>query len=182
MDKKKLLTLAKLIKLTKEIKTDEGTVLLIAGDVALGEEVFVTDESGNMIPAPDGTYTSEGKVIVVAAGKITEVKTKEDAPAEEEKPAEETAPKTEETAEEEKPAEEETPAEETEDVEALKARIAELETENEALKAKIKDLEEKTPAAPSIEDEDKKEKKFKKQDESKSFKERLLAYAYGKQN
>lgn len=168
MDKKKLLTLAKLIKLTKEIKTDEGVVLLIAGDVALGEEVFVTDESGNMVPAPDGTYTSEGKIIVVAAGKITEVKDAE------------TAPKTEET-EEEKPAEE-TPSEETEDVEALKAKIAELETENEALKAKIKELEEKTPAAPSIEDEEKKEKKFTKQDDSKSFKERILAYAYGKQN
>lgn len=164
MDKKKLLTLAKLIKLTKEIKTDEGVVLLIAGDVALGEEVFVTDEFGNMVPAPDGTYTSEGKIIVVAAGKITEVKDAETAHAEEEKPAEET------------------PSEETEDVEALKARIAELETENEALKAKIKELEEKTPAAPSIEDEEKKEKKFKKQDESKSFKERLLAYAYSKQN
>jgi septal ring factor EnvC (AmiA/AmiB activator) len=181
MDKKKLLKLASMLSLTKEIKTDEGAVLLIAGDVALGEEVFVTDESGNMVPAPDGTYTSEGKIIVVAAGKITEVKDAETAPADEEKPAEETAPKTEET-EEEKPAEEETPSEETEDVEALKARIAELETENEALKAKIKELEEKTPAAPSIEDEDKKEKKFKKQDESKSFKERLLAYAYGKQN
>lgn len=159
MDKKKLLTLAKLIKLTKEIKTDEGVVLLIAGDVALGEEVFVTDESGNMVPAPDGTYTSEGKIIVVAAGKITEVKDAETAHAEEEKPAEET------------------PSEETEDVKALKDRIAELEAENEALKAKIKELEEKTPE--SIEDE---EKKFKKQDESKSFKERLLAYAYGKQN
>lgn len=179
MDKKKLLKLASMLSLTKEIKTDEGAVLLIAGDVALGEEVFVTDESGNMVPAPDGTYTSEGKIIVVAAGKITEVKDAETAPAEEEKPAEETAPKTEET-EEEKPAEE-TPSEETEDVEALKARIAELETENEALKAKIKELEEKTPAAPSIEDEEKKEKKFKREEGDKSFKERLLAYAYKNQ-
>lgn len=163
MDKVKILKLAKWLKLTKEIKTDEGVVLLIAGDIAVGEEVFVADESGNMIPAPDGTYTSEGKIIVVAAGKITEVK-------EVETPAEET------------PAED--PAKD--EVETLKARIAELEAENEELKAKIKEYEEKTPAAPSIEEEEKKEKKFKKEtsEEKKemSFREKLLDYAFKSQN
>ena len=171
MDKVKILKLAKWLKLTKEIKTDEGVVLLIAGDIAVGEEVFVADESGNMIPAPDGTYTSEGKIIVVAAGKITEVK-------EVETPAEETK----ENAEEETPAED--PAKD--EVETLKARIAELEAENEELKAKIKEYEEKTPAAPSIEEEEKKEKKFKKEtsEEKKemSFREKLLDYAFKSQN
>lgn len=173
MDKVKILKLAKWLKLTKEIKTDEGVVLLIAGDIAVGEEVFVADESGNMIPAPDGTYTSEGKIIVVAAGKITEVK-------EVETPAEETPAK--ENAEEETPAED--PAKD--EVETLKARIAELEAENEELKAKIKEYEEKTPAAPSIEEEEKKEKKFKKEtsEEKKemSFREKLLDYAFKSQN
>lgn len=188
MDKVKLLKLAKMLKLTKEVKTDEGVVLLIAGDLSIGEEVFVADESGNMIPADDGTYTSEGKVIVVTAGKISEIKDAEADPIEE-VPAEE--PVAEEAAEEEAPVEEpaeepateepaEDPAEETEDVEALKARIAELEAENETLKAKIKELEEKTPAAPSIEDEEKEAKKFKQ--EEKSYKERLLEYAFSKQN
>jgi flagellar biosynthesis GTPase FlhF len=176
MDKVKILKLAKWLKLTKEIKTDEGVVLLIAGDIAVGEEVFVADESGNMIPAPDGTYTSEGKIIVVAAGKITEVK-------EVETPAEETpAEETKENAEEETPAED--PAKD--EVETLKARIAELEAENEELKAKIKEYEEKTPAAPSIEEEEKKEKKFKKEtsEEKKemSFREKLLDYAFKSQN
>lgn len=180
MDKVKILKLAKWLKLTKEIKTDEGVVLLIAGDIAVGEEVFVADETGNMIPAPDGTYTSEGKIIVVAAGKITEVKEVETPAGEstEEAPASETT----ENAEEETPAEEPS----NDEVETLKARIAELEAENEELKAKIKEYEEKIPAAPSIEEEEKKEKKFKKEKseekEEKSFREKLLDYAFKSQN
>ena len=43
-------------------------------DLKAGDAVYVRDEEGNRIPAPDGDYTTEdGKVIRVADGKVTEI-------------------------------------------------------------------------------------------------------------
>jgi hypothetical protein len=43
-------------------------------DLKEGDAVYVRDEDGNRIPAPDGDYTTEdGKVIKVADGKVTEI-------------------------------------------------------------------------------------------------------------
>lgn len=114
-----------LMKLGK-VETENGT-LIYEGDV-LGEgtEVFVEDEGGNIVPAPDGQY-GDYKVV---DGKI--------APAEE--------PETPETPEEpveqaeetpETPEEPETPTEETPDYEG---RIAALESAVEELKAVIAEM------------------------------------------
>jgi ketosteroid isomerase-like protein len=43
-------------------------------DLKAGDSVYVRDEEGNRVPAPDGDYTTEdGKVIKVADGKVTEI-------------------------------------------------------------------------------------------------------------
>ena len=44
-------------------------------DLKAGDEVFVRDEEGNRVPAPDGEYrTEDGKVIVVVEGKVAEIR------------------------------------------------------------------------------------------------------------
>lgn len=43
-------------------------------DLKEGDSVYVRDEEGNRVPAPDGDYTTEdGKVIKVSDGKVTEI-------------------------------------------------------------------------------------------------------------
>lgn len=169
--KSKRIALARLLALVQQINTNEGVLLFVEGDLVLDAEVFVEGEDGNMVPAPDGTYTTtDGKTIVVATGKVTEIK-------EAESPIDDNP----EAAVEEKTAEdtpEDTP--EGEDIDALKSRIAELETaiaekdERIAeLEAKIAELEAATPAAESIEQEDKK-KNFE-QDADKTLVQRLLS-------
>jgi len=46
-------------------------------EFGIGSEIFVMDENGNPTPAPDGEHeTTEGKILVVVEGKISEVKEK----------------------------------------------------------------------------------------------------------
>ena len=56
--------------------TDKGAISWDGeDDLKEGDEVFVTDEEGNRVAAPDGDYTTEdGKVIVVVDGKVAEIK------------------------------------------------------------------------------------------------------------
>lgn len=43
-------------------------------DLKEGDAVYIRDEEGNRVPAPDGDYvTEDGKVIKVADGKVTEI-------------------------------------------------------------------------------------------------------------
>lgn len=120
--------------------TEEGVTLTVDNELEVGKEVYTTDDNGDIVPAPDGDYNYENKVITVSEGVVTAIADKEapvETPAEE--PVEE--PVVEEN-EEEAPAAEETPAEE-EDKDAkiaeLQARIAELEAENAELKAKLEE-------------------------------------------
>lgn len=174
--KAKRIKLAKLLALVQEIPTEEGAVLFIEGDLAVDAEVFVSDADGNMVPAPDGTYTSEGKTIVVASGKITEIK---EAEAD---PIDNPDPENPENMEGEGEGEGGDPTD-TDDPEELKARIAELEAEVAQKDSKIAELEakiaelEKEPAAESIEDEEKKERKFGK-NKDLTLTQRLLKAAH----
>lgn len=61
--------------------SDKGE-LYYEGEVENGLEVFVEDEKGEMIPAPDGEYTVEKQIFVIAEGKIAEIKEVPEAPAE----------------------------------------------------------------------------------------------------
>lgn len=62
------------------ISTDKGE-LTYTGELAVGTEVFVVDENGESIPAEDGDYKVDGKVIKVVDGKVSEIV--EDAPVDE---------------------------------------------------------------------------------------------------
>lgn len=123
-----------------KVETPEG-VLIYEGDVlAEGTEVFIEDENGNIIPAPDGSYGE----YEVKDGKI--------APKEEEKPADEEKPAEEEVKEEETPAEEEKPAEtepekKEDEEDKYEARIKALEDEVASLKSLLDELVKKEEEA-----------------------------------
>jgi hypothetical protein len=135
-----------LMKLGK-VETEQG-VLIYEGDVLTeGTEVFIEDENGNIVPAPDGQYDS----YTVKDGKI--------APAEEEAPAAEpeAAEEPVEQAEEE-PAAEPEPEAETPDYEkrfeALEAEIADLRAAIAELQKEKEDMEfsQLKPAEKEIKD------------------------------
>ena len=67
----KLLKLAQLLKLYKDISTDKG-VLTINGELLPGVEAYVY-ENNDVVPAPDGTYVTNDGAIVVVGGLVTEI-------------------------------------------------------------------------------------------------------------
>ena len=125
MDKfqKVKLTLQKLLLQFGEMSTDKGILEYTGEELVVGAEVFI---DGN--PAPDGEYKiAEDKVIVVADGKVAEIK--EPAPEPEPEPAPEVPV---EAAEEDlvkviEPLVNEINAVKAE-LEAVKARLAEIES------------------------------------------------------
>ena len=81
---KKLLKLAKMILNFEQTETDKGA-LIHEGELAVGVEVFKEDENGELVAAEDGEYIADDKVIVVAEGKVAEIRELEEPkPAEEE--------------------------------------------------------------------------------------------------
>ena len=131
------------------VSTDKGNLIYNTDMLEVGSEVFVEDENGENVPAADGEYMLEdGRTVVVAEGKVTEIKEKEEAPAEPETPAEEQMV-------DEMPAEPETPAEtpvEDEKVTALEERVAALESQLADVIAKLAEIQT-TPAASPAEEE-----------------------------
>lgn len=133
----KLLKLAKMLLKFSEISTDKG-VLTVNEDLAPGIEIYITDENGEYVAAPDGEYLTETSKIEVKDGKVESVETIE--PEDKKEPEEE-------NLEEEKPAEEEP---ENPEPDEKDLRISELEgllKDRDAiiseLTAKVKELEEK---------------------------------------
>lgn len=128
MDKfqKVKLTLQKLLLQFGEMSTDKGLLEYTGEELMVGAEVFI---DGN--PAPDGEYKiAEGKVIVVADGKVAEIK--EPAPEPEPEPAPEAPQVPVEAAEEDlvmviEPLVNEINAVKAE-LEAVKSRLAEIES------------------------------------------------------
>ena len=126
----KLLKLARMIMHLSQIKTNKGE-LISETVIEVGSEVFIEDLNDMLVPAPDGEYVTQDEVtIVVADGKVVEIREKEtkEAPAEEqpmdEQPVEE--PLAEEPVEEQPT--DEAPAEDDKDAEIakLQAQIEEL--------------------------------------------------------
>lgn len=126
MDKfqKVKLTLQKLLLQFGEMSTDKGLLEYTGEELVVGAEVFI---DGN--PAPDGEYKiAEDKVIVVADGKVAEIK--EPAP----KPEPEPAP--------------EVPVEAAEEdlvtvIEPLVNEINAVKAELEAVKSRLAEIESK---------------------------------------
>jgi hypothetical protein len=60
----------------KDAKLVDGTIVS-AEEFEPGQELFVITEEGERLPAPDGEHTLEsGQIVVVAEGKILEIKDK----------------------------------------------------------------------------------------------------------
>jgi hypothetical protein len=111
-----------------DIKTKDGIILSYEGELVVGVEIFVVDESGRN-PAPDGEYILEdNSKLKVVSGKIEEIMASEE-PIEE--PAEQPV--------------EETKVEETKtslSLEEVSDRLTKLETENLEMKKILTDLAE----------------------------------------
>lgn len=116
------------------VSTDKGE-LVYDGELAVGVEVFIEDEAGELQPAPDGEYATENSVIVVKEGKVAEIKENEPKnaePAEEE--SNENAP--------EEPNDENVEAEQIDEPAAESAEApAEEEAEQESIEDKVARLE-----------------------------------------
>ena len=134
----KLLKLARMVMNLSEIKTNKGE-LISETVIEVGSEVFIEDANDMLVPAPDGEYVTQDEVtIVVADGKVVEIREKEqkEQPTEEqpvEEPVEE--PLAEEPVEEQPT--DEAPTEDDKD-----KRIAELEAQIDELNQVIVEKDE----------------------------------------
>lgn len=151
----KLLKLARMVMHLSEVKTNKGE-LISETVIEVGSEVFIEDTNDMLVAAPDGEYVTQDEVtIVVADGKVAEIREKEreEAPAEEqpmeEQPVEE--PLAEEPVEEQ-PAEE---ADEKDDeIAKLQAQIEELNqviVEKDELIGELRKKLEETDTKPAEE-------------------------------
>lgn len=120
-----------------EVATNNGTLIWNGdGELAVGTEVFVENESEGeteVVPAPDGTYETEEKVITVADGKVASIEDKEpesknEEPENEPEPEPEPEPEAPvEGAEEEPQADPADEREEQEEERSVEDRVADLE-------------------------------------------------------
>ena len=117
------------------------------GDIAEGYEVYMEQENENgeleYVPVPDGEYKIEEKVIVVAEGKVSEIRVEEKSePAEPENPAQEMEETPAAPAEPEAPAEPTTEEIVTDPEEPFDAQKAynDLKIDFEALKQEFETL------------------------------------------
>lgn len=165
--------LKRLLEQFGSVETDKGILDYEGDELEVGVEVTI---EGNV--APDGEYVTEGKVIVVAEGKVTELRDKEE-------PAEETA-EVEVDAEEEvidEPAAEEVEEaveaveEAAEDVEEAAEEGRDLAAEIDALLARIAELEAKVAELTGIDPQASIEETFEAQTKGKTRAERMAAYA-----
>lgn len=139
--KEKLMKLFRDLMSFGKLETEQG-VLIYEGDIlAEGTEVFIEDETGNIIPAPDGQYGDYS----VVDGKIAGGE-----PEEEPETIEEEEEPTEEPAEE--PTEE--PVDLTPRIEALEAAVEELRQMLTAMKneKEEEDFSKLKPAEKEIKD------------------------------
>ena len=126
MDKfqKVKLTLQKLLLQFGEVSTDKGLLEYTGEELVVGAEVFIEGE-----PAPDGEYkVAEDKVIVVADGKVAEIK--------------EPAPEPQEPAPE-VPVEAATEEDLVKVIEPLVNEINAVKAELEAVKSRLAEIESK---------------------------------------
>lgn len=130
MDFKKLFKLSRMLLKLAETQTDKG-ILHSDTELEAGVEVFV-EVDGELVPAEDGAYEADNKVITVKDGKVESI---------EDKAVEEVV---DEALAEEQPKEEAPEEEQKEDkVAELEAAIAEKDAKIAELEAKVAELEEK---------------------------------------
>lgn len=149
---KKMGKIAKFIKsLMKfgQVETDKGVLYFEEDEIAVGVEVFVGDEEKT--PAEDGEYIYDEKTIVVADGKVTEIREKEVEEEKVEEPVEEVEAEeeTEVVVEEPQPEERD---ENAEKIAALESEVAELKTLVANLQAQVAEILNKPEVEPISEE------------------------------
>lgn len=178
--------LKKLLAQFGSVETNNGILDYEGDELEVGAEVTI---EGN--PAPDGEYETETQVIVVAEGRVTEIRDKEEevsTPAEEDAPAEEAAEEAESVEAEEDAAPQEEVAEEVaeivDDVEEAAEEVAQAEEEGrdlaaeiDALLARIAELEAKIAELTKVDEQPSIEETFEAQTKGMSKAERMAAYA-----
>lgn len=139
--KNKLWKLAQMLIQFKAYETEQGK-LVVNGDLIEGAEVAIENENGELEAVADGEYVLDGVTVVVAEGKITEVKNDEEPENEPEPEAEEQKPEEMEEPEAEEPKNDEPDAKDLK-IQELEGLLADRDAIIEELTAKIKELEEK---------------------------------------
>lgn len=149
----KLLKLARMVMNLSEVKTNKGE-LISETVIEVGSEVFIEDANDMLVAAPDGEYVTNDEVtIVVADGKVVEIREKET----EEQPTEEQPKQPVEEPLAEEPVEEqptEEPDEKDAEIAKLQAQIEELNSiiaEKDAEIGKLKAELEKSDSQPAEE-------------------------------
>lgn len=132
--KTKLLKLAKMLLNFKMIESDKGT-LIIDSELAIGAEISIEGENGEVLPAADGEYIIDNQKVEIRDGKIESIET-----IEPEQP-EETEEKLEEVPATEEPSNE--PDEKDLRISELEGLLKDRDAIIEELTAKLKELEEK---------------------------------------
>ena len=138
-----------------EVATDKG-ILVWDGDEDLkaGDLVRIMDAEGNEAAAEDGEYvTDDRKTIIVAEGKVAEIRDPEAEvePEEIPNPEQENAPEDNQNPEENAPEAEQEPDEKDARIKELEAEIEEKNARIAELEAKVAELE-KEPAGDSAEE------------------------------
>ena len=136
----KLLKLARMVMNLSEVKTNKGE-LISETVIEVGSEVFIEDANDMLVPAPDGEYVTQDEVtLVVADGKVVEIREKEteEAPVEEQ-PMEEQPVK---EPVEEPLAEEPVEEQPTDEPDEKDAEIAKLQAQIEELNSIIAEKDE----------------------------------------
>ena len=131
----KLLKLARMVMHLSEVKTNKGE-LISETVIEVGSEVFIEDANDMLVAAPDGEYVTQDEVtLVVADGKVVEIREKET----EEQPMEEPV---QEPVEEPLAEEPEQPVDEPAQPDERDKRIAELEAQIDELNQVIVEKDE----------------------------------------
>lgn len=77
ISKKVKIALRSLLMKCGAIATDKATLLFEGAEIEVGTEVFVEDENGEILPAPDGEYKVGNTIYVVKDGKVDEIRNEE---------------------------------------------------------------------------------------------------------
>ena len=134
----KLLKLARMVMHLSEVKTNKGE-LISETVIEVGSEVFIEDVNDMLVAAPDGEYVTQDEVtIVVADGKVVEIREKET----EEQPTEEQPKQPVEEPLAEEPVEEQPVEQPTEQPDEKDAEIAKLQSQIEELNSIIAEKDE----------------------------------------
>ena len=128
----KLLKLARMVMNLSEVKTNKGE-LISETVIEVGSEVFIEDANDMLVAAPDGEYVTQDEVtLVVADGKVVEIREKET----------EEAPVEEQPVEEPLAEEPEQPVDEPAQPDERDAEIAKLQAQIEELNSIIAEKDE----------------------------------------